>query len=198
MTAHAPRPAIRWRGYTTPPPPGAGGVPTATRSATPAAGHWQLAGWWRRVGAHLLDCVVLGVVAVVLFLVLGAIFGSGFLVGDTTGIIAIILGFIIWLLCIVVAALFYAPLMMARTNGQTLGPHGARDSRRPRERPADRRSASPLLREVAVKWLLIDVDRRLGHRRHRAADRLPLAAVGRGEPRAARLRRRHADDPRPS
>jgi uncharacterized RDD family membrane protein YckC len=140
-------------GYTSPPPPGAGGLASHEPFATPAAGHWQLAGWWRRVAAHLIDGVVLGVLALVLFLILGAIFGSGFLIGDTTGVIAVILGFILWFACIAVAALLYAPWMMARTNGQTLGriAVGIRVVR-PDGRPIDFGFA--MLREVVVKWLL--------------------------------------------
>jgi uncharacterized RDD family membrane protein YckC len=85
--------------------------------------------------------------------VLGAIFGSGFLIGDTTGIIAVILGFILWFACIAIAALLYAPWMMARTNGQTLGRMavGIRVVR-PDGKPIDFGFA--MLREVVVKWLL--------------------------------------------
>jgi uncharacterized RDD family membrane protein YckC len=140
-------------GYTSPPPPGAGGLPSHEPFGAVAAGHWQLSGWWRRVAAHLLDGIVIGIGALVLFLVLGAIFGSGFLIGDTTGIIAVILGFMIWVACIAVAALLYAPWMMARTNGQTLGRMavGIRVVR-PDGKPIDFGFA--MLREVLVKWLV--------------------------------------------
>jgi uncharacterized RDD family membrane protein YckC len=140
-------------GYTSPPPPGAGGLPTRDPFAAPAAGHWQLAGWWRRVGAHLIDGIIIGIGAVLLLVVLGAIFGSGFLVGDTTGVIALVLGLVLWFACIAVAALLYAPLMMSRTNGQTVGRMavGIRVVRAD-GRPIDFGFA--MLREVAVKWLL--------------------------------------------
>jgi uncharacterized RDD family membrane protein YckC len=140
-------------GYTSPPPPGAGVLPSHEPLGSPTAGHWQLSGWWRRVAAHLLDGVVIGIGALVLFLVLAAIFGSGFLIGDTTGIIAVILGLILWFACIAVAALLYAPWMMARTNGQTLGRMavGIRVVR-PDGKPIDFGFA--MLREVVVKWLL--------------------------------------------
>jgi uncharacterized RDD family membrane protein YckC len=140
-------------GYTSPPPPGAGGLPSQAPVGGITPGHWELSGWWRRVAAHLLDGIVIGVGALVLFLVLAAIFGSGFLIGDTTGIIAVILGFILWFACIAVAALLYAPWMMARTNGQTLGRMavGIRVVR-PDGQPIDFGFA--MLREVAVKWLL--------------------------------------------
>jgi uncharacterized RDD family membrane protein YckC len=138
-------------GYTSPPPPGAGGLPI-----TPplSAGHWELSGWWRRVAAHLIDMVVIGVGAVVLFLVLGAIFGTGFLIGDTTGIIAVILGFLIWFACIAVAALLYAPWMMARTNGQTLG-RMATGIRVIRADGGPMTFGFAALREIVVKGLLV-------------------------------------------
>ena len=92
----------------------------------------------------------------VLFLVLGAIFGSGFLIGDTTGIIAIILGFITWLLCITVASLLYAPLEMSMTNGQTLG-RKALGIRVVRANGKPMTFGFAMVREVAVKWLLFGV-----------------------------------------
>jgi uncharacterized RDD family membrane protein YckC len=141
-------------GYTSPPPPGAGGLPSQEPFGAPAAGHWQLAGWWRRVAAHLLDGVVIGIGALILLVLLGAILGgSGFLIGDATGIAGLILGLVLWFAAIAVAALFYAPWMMARTNGQTLG-RMAVGTRvvRPDGKPIDFGFA--MLREVVVKWLV--------------------------------------------
>ena len=141
-------------GYTSPPPPGAGGVASAPFQA-PVAGHWQLAGWWRRVGAHVLDWIVISIIAGVFFGIFAAFAGAGFLVGDTTGVIASILAILGWMLCVVIAALLYAPLMMARTNGKTLGRMacGIRVVRA-NGQPIDLGYAA--LREVAVKWLLIN------------------------------------------
>jgi len=107
-------------GYTSAPPPGAGGIAVAPSDA-PIAGRWELSGWWRRVWAQVIDGIVIGLIALVFFLIIGAIVGGGFLVGDTTGYIAAVLGFLAWGICILVAALLYAPLMMAKTNGKTLG-----------------------------------------------------------------------------
>ena len=123
---------------------------------SPAAGHWQLAGWWRRVGAHVIDWIVISLIAGVLFGIFAAFAGAGFLVGDTTGYIAAVLGILGFGLCIVVAALVYAPLMMARTNGKTLGRMacGIRVVRA-NGQPVDFGYAA--LREVVVKWLLINV-----------------------------------------
>jgi uncharacterized RDD family membrane protein YckC len=143
-------------GYTTPPPPGASGVATETPFGQPAPGHWQLSGWWRRAGAQIIDWVVISIIAGVLFAIFAAFAGAGFLVGETTGYIAIVLGTLGFGLCIVVAALVYAPLMMAKTNGKTLGRMacGIRVVRA-NGQPIDFGYAA--LREVVVKWLLINV-----------------------------------------
>jgi uncharacterized RDD family membrane protein YckC len=141
-------------GYTTTPPPGAGGVATADPLGTPSTAGWELSGWWRRVGAHLLDGVVIGLIAGVFFGIFAAFAGAGFLVGDTTGYIALVLGIIGFLLCIVVAALLYAPLMMARTNGKTLG-RMATGIRVVRANGQPITFGYAALREVVVKWLLI-------------------------------------------
>jgi uncharacterized RDD family membrane protein YckC len=142
-------------GYTTPPPPGAGGVATSDPFGASIADHWQLAGWWRRVGAHLIDGVVIFIIAAIFFGIFAAFAGAGFLVGDTTGFIASVLAILGFLLCVVVAALLYAPLMMARTNGKTLGRMvtGIRVVRA-NGKPIDFGYAA--LREVVVKWLLIN------------------------------------------
>jgi uncharacterized RDD family membrane protein YckC len=142
-------------GYTTAPPPGASGM-AASPFQAPVAGHWQLAGWWRRAGAHIIDGIVIAIAAGILFAIVGAVVGGGFLVGDTTGYIALVLGIIAWGICVVVAALAYAPLMMARTNGKTLGRMmcGTRVVRA-NGQPMDFTTA--VLREVVMKWLLIGV-----------------------------------------
>jgi uncharacterized RDD family membrane protein YckC len=99
---------------------------------------------------------VISVIAGVLFAIFAAFAGAGFLVGETTGYIAIVLGTLGFGLCIVVAALVYAPLMMAKTNGKTLGRMacGIRVVRA-NGQPIDFGYAA--LREVVVKWLLINV-----------------------------------------
>ena len=142
-------------GYTSAPPPGAGGIAVAPSDA-PIAGRWELSGWWRRVWAQVIDGIVIGLIALVFFLIIGAIVGGGFLVGDTTGYIAAVLGFLAWGICILVAALLYAPLMMAKTNGKTLGRMacGIRVVRA-NGRPITFGYAT--VREVLVKWLLIGV-----------------------------------------
>jgi uncharacterized RDD family membrane protein YckC len=142
-------------GYTSPPPPGAGGPPAASAFGTPVAAGWRLAGWWRRVGATLIDGFLITVAAFALLAILLAAFGTGFLANDTVGIIGVILAVGLWGLCAVVAAFLYAPWMMARTDGKTLGRMavGIRVVRANGQR-MDFKFA--MLREVAVKWLLFN------------------------------------------
>jgi uncharacterized RDD family membrane protein YckC len=141
-------------GYTTQPPPGAGGVAAADPFGAPATAGWQLSGWGRRVGAHLLDGVVIVIIAGIFFGIFAAFAGAGFLVGNTTGFIASALALLGFLLCVVVAALLYAPLMMARTNGKTLG-RMATGIRVVRANGKPITFGYAAVREVLVKWLLI-------------------------------------------
>jgi uncharacterized RDD family membrane protein YckC len=139
-------------GYTTAPPPGAGGpVPEFDT----VGGHYVLSGWWRRVGAHLIDAVVICGIALVLLVALTAPFSIGFFVDDTVGIVAIVVGGLFALLCVFVAALVYAPAMMARTDGRTLGRMvtGIRVVRASGEQMD---FSFAFLREVIVKWLLFN------------------------------------------
>lgn len=142
-------------GYTSPPPPGAGGVPTQAQYGPPA-GTWQLASWWSRAGAQLIDALVIGAVATLLIVVLVAIGASGFLANDTAGVVGVIVTSLIGGLLVLAIVIVYAPLMMSRTNGQTLGrmATGIRVVRAD-GRPMDFGYA--MLREVAVKWLLFNV-----------------------------------------
>jgi uncharacterized RDD family membrane protein YckC len=139
-------------GYTSPPPPGAGGPAPAFESV---AGAYTLSGWWRRVGAHVIDGIIIGALALVLLVAITAPFSVGFFVNDTVGVGAVIVGLLFACLCVFVAALVYAPWMMARTNGRTLGRMvtGIRVVRASGE-PIDFGFA--MLREVAVKWLLFN------------------------------------------
>ena len=149
-----------------------------------------LAGWWRRVGAALIDgvdhrCRRAGPLR-------DPRGGSGSRVDSNGGAVALIVG---------------ALLARARDHGRGVplraaddGAHqrpdaradGARHPRHAgRRRPDDFGFA--MLREVLIKALLFGVHQ-LGHVRARLAARRAVAAVGRGEPRAPRLRREHARD----
>jgi uncharacterized RDD family membrane protein YckC len=137
-------------GYTTAPPPGAGGpVP---QFAT-AAGRYTLSGWWRRVGAHLIDGVIVCGNALVLLVAVTAPFSIGFFVDDTVGVASVIVGVLLACLFVFVAALLYAPAMMARTDGRTLG-RMATGIRVVRASGEPMTFGFAFLREAVVKWLL--------------------------------------------
>ena len=141
-------------GYTSAPPPGAGGPP-ALPFGDPVAARYALAGWWRRVGAHLIDGFVIGVLALILLIAITAPFSIGFFANDTVGIVAVIVGVLIACVCIFVAALLYAPAMMARTDGRTFG-RMATGIRVVRAGGEPMTFGFAMLREVAVKWLLFN------------------------------------------
>ena len=112
-----PPPAAPPSGYGSGPvPPGAWGAPAAPREV------FELASWGRRVGAYLIDAVIVGLVALAVLLALTAAFGGvGFIGGDETGYAGVVLGAVIGGVIAFAISLLYAPLWMARTNGQTLG-----------------------------------------------------------------------------
>jgi uncharacterized RDD family membrane protein YckC len=140
-------------GYSTPPPPGAFGAPAGV--ASPAA-RFELAGWWSRVGAALIDGLIIGVGALVIVALFGAIFSVGFFASDETGIAAVVVGLFLSLIAITIVALLYAPLMMARTNGKTLG-RMATGIRVVRAKGGPVTFGYAMLREVAVKALLFGI-----------------------------------------
>jgi uncharacterized RDD family membrane protein YckC len=137
-------------GYTTMPPPGAGGPPATL------TGRHVLAGWWSRVGAQLIDGLIIGVGGAFLAIAITAPFSIGFFANDGVGFVSLVVGLLFAVLCVSIVALLYAPALMARTNGQTLGrmAMGIRVVRAD-GRPIDFGFA--MLREVAVKLLLFSV-----------------------------------------
>ena len=142
-------------GYTTPPPPGAGGPPIASFGQS-LARERVLAGWWARVGAQLIDGLIIGVGGLVLLFAITAPFSIGFFADDDVGLVSLVVGLLFAVLSVSVVALLYAPALMARTNGKTLGrmATGIRVVRAD-GRPMDFGFA--LVREVAVKALLFGV-----------------------------------------
>lgn len=136
-------------GYASPPPPGAGG---ARPAGLAGGGQLVLAGWWRRAGAALIDGLIVGAVALAVM----APLGIGFFSADSDGgALAAILGFALAALVLTVVGFLYAPWLMARTNGQTVGrmATGIRVVRTSGERMS---FGWAMLREVAVKGLLIN------------------------------------------
>ena len=112
-----------------------------------------LSGWWRRAAAQVIDGLIVGFGAVLLLVALTAPFSIGFFAGDTVGIVSLLVGAFIGVLCVTFVALLYAPAMMARTNGKTVGRivMGIRVVRA-NGQPVDFGYA--MLREVVVKALL--------------------------------------------
>jgi len=74
------------------------------------------------VGAFLIDGLIVGVVAIAVLVGAVAAFGGvGFLGGDETGYVGLVLGALLGGFVAFVISLLYAPVWMARTNGRTLG-----------------------------------------------------------------------------
>jgi uncharacterized RDD family membrane protein YckC len=142
-------------GYVTTPPPGAGGPPVSAAPGT-LAGRHMLAGWWSRVGAALIDGVIVGIGGTVLLIAITAPFSIGFFADDDVGVVSIIVGFLFATLCVSIIALLYAPAMMARTNGQTLG-RMVLGIRVVRAKGQPMTFGFAMLREVAVKALLFGI-----------------------------------------
>jgi len=140
-------------GYSSPPPPGAFGAPVQTAPPVPSAGRYQLAGWWSRVGATLIDGLIIGVGALAIMAIFGGVFSVGFFASEETGVIAVIVGLMLSFVAIAIVALLYAPLMMDRTNGKTLG-RMAMGIRVVRANGQPMTFGFAMLREVAVKALL--------------------------------------------
>jgi uncharacterized RDD family membrane protein YckC len=145
-------------GYSSPPPPGAFGQPAPPGSvpAVPSTGTYALAGWWSRVAATLIDGVVIGIGALLIVALFGSVFSVGFFASDETGVVAVIVGLLLAFVAIAIVALLYAPLMMARTNGRTLGKM-ALGIRVVRASGGPITFGYALLREVVVKSLLFGI-----------------------------------------
>ena len=139
-------------GYTTTPPPGAGGPP-APATHGEVLGRYVLSGWWRRAGAQVIDGIIVGIGASILFLPLLA---AGLSVDTDAGAFAWIDSAILWVVTVAIDALLYAPALMARTNGKTVGRMitGIRVVRTSGEHVT---FGWAMLREVAVKTLLFGV-----------------------------------------
>jgi uncharacterized RDD family membrane protein YckC len=89
--------------------------------ATPLAGRLVLAGWWRRAAAQLIDGVIVGIGAIILVVAITAPFSVGFFASDGVGVASILVGLFVAVVATSIVALIYAPAMMARTNGKTVG-----------------------------------------------------------------------------
>ncbi len=110
-----------------------------------------LAGWWRRAGAQLIDGAIILAITLALFVPLGI---GAF--DDDPSLVALALGAVVATLIATAVAFLYAPLLMARTNGQTLG-RMATGIRVVRANGQPMTFGWAMLREVAVKYLLFGV-----------------------------------------
>jgi uncharacterized RDD family membrane protein YckC len=106
-------------GYTSTPPPGAGGPPPIP-SPRALGGQHVLSGWWPRVGAQLIDGLIVVGAGVLLSLAVSAQLSFGFY-ATYPGWADQLMGWLFAILCVAIAVLIYAPTMMAHTNGRTLG-----------------------------------------------------------------------------
>jgi uncharacterized RDD family membrane protein YckC len=134
---------------TGPVPPGAY-APRPQRPGPPR--QEDLAEYWQRLVAALVDGAIVGALALVVL----AVIGAGFFSDGDLGAVDVVVGLLLTTVFFTLIALLYAPLMMARTNGQTLGKMatGCRVVR------ADGRRVGVLwaaLREVLVKGLLLGI-----------------------------------------
>ena len=152
----APRHPSGLPGYTSPPPPGAfGGTPGAA-PAVPATGRHALASWWSRVGSTIIDGIIIGAGALLIMALFGSVFSIGFFASDEAGVVAVIGGLMLSFVAIAIVALLYAPLMMARTNGKTLG-RMAMGIRVVRANGRPMTFGFAMLREVVIKALLFGI-----------------------------------------
>ena len=132
-----------------PVPPGAfAGPPPRPEPIRPD----QLADYWRRLVAVVVDGLIVGALAVGVV----ALIGGGFLGDGDVGVGEVIVGLLLIVVFFTAIAFLYAPLVMVATNGQTLGKlvTGCRVVR------ADGRRMDfwyAVLREVLVKGLLLGV-----------------------------------------
>jgi uncharacterized RDD family membrane protein YckC len=143
-------------GYASPPPPGAFGAPPGSVPVPAVSGRYQLAGWWSRVGATLLDGLIVSVGALIILAAFGSIFSVGFFASEETGVASLVVGLMLAVVAIAIVALLYAPLMMDRTNGKTLG-RMALGIRVVRANGQRMTFGWAMLREVVVKSLLFGI-----------------------------------------
>lgn len=80
---------------------------------------WELSGWWRRVGALVIDTILLSIVAGLIGVVAALVTASGFTRSDGELSGAFVLPLVVSAI-LVVPTIYYC-WMMPATNGQTVG-----------------------------------------------------------------------------
>ena len=133
-------------------PPGAL-APKPPRSERPAPpAKEDLAEWWRRAVATLVDGLIVGGLTLLVLVALGVgIFAEG-----ESGFGAVVVALLAGSVVFAALALLYAPIVMARTNGATLGKllAGCRVVRAGGQRVT---FGWAVLREVVVKGLVMGI-----------------------------------------
>ena len=111
-------------GYGGPVPPGGWQQAPPGPPSPPALGQSQLGGWGARLGATIIDGLLIGIPSSVVLGALGLGLAGAAGSGSEVGLIALIGAAIVTFAVLSVVSLIYAPLLMMRSgehNGQTLG-----------------------------------------------------------------------------
>jgi len=123
----------------------------------------QVTSWGDAVFASITNTIymLLGalpqIIGALIILAIGwMVFSVGFFDDQDTGFISLIVGLMLGFVAVAIVALLYAPMMMARTNGKTLG-RMAMGIRVVRANGQPMTFGWAMLREVAVKALLFGI-----------------------------------------
>jgi uncharacterized RDD family membrane protein YckC len=147
----APLPAKPAAGYGAGPvPPGARlpGAPAAS-AAAPVAGGLQLAGWWPRVWATVVDLALILLLAAIVV----GLFSLVFFAGTVEGAVSLVVGILLAFVAMVVAVLVYPATAMSVLGGQTVGKKLLR-IRVVRTNGLPMDIGWSTLREAVIKWIL--------------------------------------------
>jgi uncharacterized RDD family membrane protein YckC len=138
-------------GYTSPAPPGAGG--TAPHPTGLSTGGLRLSGWWRRAIAVVIDVLIIAVAASALLVPLGI----GLYNADSDrSFLGLVVAIIVTIVVMALVGLVYAPVMLWKTNGKTVGrmATGIRLIKANGE-PMDFTTAA--IREIGLKFLAVGI-----------------------------------------
>jgi len=137
--------------HASPPPPGAGGPLPAGLPG--GSGQLVLAPYGRRVVAYVLDALIVSAIAIAVMAPLGIGF---FAVDSDTGIFALVAAAILAFVVVALVAILYAPVMMWKTNGKTVGRMAA-GTRVVRAGGEPMTFGVAMLREVVIKALVVGI-----------------------------------------
>jgi uncharacterized RDD family membrane protein YckC len=101
-------------------PPGAFAARERGDLANPHA-NAELAEWWRRAVAAIIDGLIVAAISAVVLAILGAILFGALSLDTGGGAVGAFLAILFAIFGLAIAGFLYAPILMARTNGQTWG-----------------------------------------------------------------------------